>query len=134
MSVGCHSRAFAGAREVSLACFEPWPAKVAARARAGAMRRYVMLKSLSALAGLCVLPMAALAQPFNVRAWYAEGQVFVVWQMPAPPGAPTDTVEIYASPAVQATTANMQLVGRLFFPEYTGGRLNALLPGARLLV
>lgn len=77
---------------------------------------------------------AVMAQPFNVRAWYAEGQVFVVWQFPAPPAVPTDTVEIYASPAAQASTLNMDLVGRMFFPEYTGGRLSLMLPAARILV
>jgi hypothetical protein len=80
------------------------------------------------------VPSAALAQPFNVRAWYAAGQVFVVWQFPAPPAVPTDTVEIYASPTQQNSTINMTLVGRMFFPEYTGGRLTQMAPAARLLV
>ncbi len=80
------------------------------------------------------LPALAAAQPFNVRAWYAQGQVFVVWQFPAPPAAPTDTVEIYASPAAQVNVAFMQQVGRLFFPEYTGSRLAQLQPNARLLI
>src|SRR5262245_4917644 len=74
------------------------------------------------------------AQPFNVRAWYAAGQVFVVWQMTAPPAVPTDTVEIYSSAAAQASTMNMDLEGRLFYPEYTGGRLALLAPAARLTV
>ncbi|MFN0133675.1 MAG: GC-type dockerin domain-anchored protein [Phycisphaerales bacterium] len=74
------------------------------------------------------------AQPFNVRAWYAEGQVFVVWQFPAPPAAPTDTVEVYSSAAAQVSTAAMSQEGRLFFPEYTGRRLTELAPNARLLV
>lgn len=89
---------------------------------------------LGAFLALVFVPCAALAQPFNVRAWYAQGQVFVVWQFPAPPAVPTDTVEIYASPAAQANTAFMQRVGRLFFPEYTGARLGELLAGSRLLV
>lgn len=76
----------------------------------------------------------ASAQPFNVRAWYAEGQVFVLWQFVAPPPVPTDTVEIFASAAAQATTANMTRIGRMFFPEYTGSRLTALAAGSRLLV
>jgi hypothetical protein len=87
-------------------------------------------------AGALVLAVGtcASAQPTNVRAWYAEGQVFVVWERPAPPALPTDTVEVFASAAAQATTAGMTRVGRLFFPEYTGARLQALVPGARLLV
>ena len=76
----------------------------------------------------------AMAQPFNVRAWYAQGQVFVVWQMTAPPANPWDTVEIYASAAAQVNTAAMQRVGRVFFPEYTGARLQELQPAARLQV
>jgi hypothetical protein len=76
----------------------------------------------------------AAAQPTNVRAWYAQGQVFVVWERPAPPAAPTDTVEIYTSAAAQATIATMSRVGKLFSPEYTGARLTALNPAARLQV
>ena len=76
----------------------------------------------------------AQAQPFNVRTWYAQGQVFVVWQFPAPPAAPTDTVEIYASLAAQANTTSMTPLGRVFFPEYTGARLRALASGATLRV
>src|SRR5262245_34094233 len=87
-----------------------------------------------AFLGLLLVQLPASAQPFNVRAWYAEGQVWIVWQMTAPPAAPTDTVDIFASVAAQPNTAMMTQVGRLFFPEYTGGRLNALLAGARLLV
>jgi len=87
-----------------------------------------------ALALLSVLIAAtpAQAQPFNVRAWYAQGQVFIVWRFPAPPALPTDTVEIYASAGVQASTVNMTRLGRLFLPEYTGGRLKALVPAATL--
>lgn len=74
----------------------------------------------------------ASAQPTNVRAWYAQGQAFVVWEFPAPPVNQTDTVEIYASAAAQVTTANMTRVGRMFFPEYTGSRLQDLQANARL--
>ncbi len=76
----------------------------------------------------------AQAQPFNVRAWYAQGQVFIVWQFPAPPARPTDTVEIYASAGAQASTVNMTRLGRLFSPEYTGARLRSLSPAAMLRV
>lgn len=88
--------------------------------------------SLTTAAAALLLTSAAAAQPFNVRAWYAQGQVFVVWQFPAPPAVPTDTVEIYASAAAQPDVALMTRVGRLFYPEYTGSRLTALLPNARL--
>jgi len=89
-----------------------------------------------ALAVMCGLVAAtpAQAQPFNVRTWYAKGQVFVVWQFPAPPAFASSTVEIYASAGVQATTTNMTRQGRLFFPEYTGARLRSLAPGATLRI
>lgn len=77
---------------------------------------------------------AVCAQPTNVRSWYAQGQVFVVWERPAPPALATDTVEVYASAAAQGNVANMQRVGKLFFPEYTGARLQQLQPAARLLI
>lgn len=81
---------------------------------------------------LLVCSTRASGQPSNVRAWYAQGQVFVVWEFPAPPAAPTDTVEIYASVAAQPDVSLMTRVGRLFHPEYTGLRLQALVPVARL--
>jgi len=97
------------------------------------------VRSLLAIAGAALLGAGgmsadALAQPFNVRSWYADGQVFVVWQFPAPPAAPTDTIEVYASAAAEASVNNMQRVGRLFYPEYTGARLQALVPAARLQI
>jgi pimeloyl-ACP methyl ester carboxylesterase len=92
------------------------------------VKRFVAAAALAALAG------SSSAQPFNVRSWYAQGQVFVVWQFPAPPAVSTDTVEIYASAAAQATTANMQRLGRMFFPEYTGARLDALNPASSLTI
>lgn len=95
-----------------------------------------MVASTLRLAVLVVLALAssAAAQPTNVRGWYVSGQVFIVWRMPAPPALPTDTVEVYASAAAQASTANMSLAGRLFLPEYTGRRLTSLQAGARLLL
>jgi predicted esterase len=87
------------------------------------------------LAAAALLAAAGTAQAqTNVRAWYAQGQVFVIWELLAAPPFPTHTYEIYASPAAQATTANMQRLGRLFQPEYQGARLTALQPGARLQV
>jgi predicted esterase len=46
----------------------------------------------------------------------------------------TNTVEIYASAAAQINVAAMDRVGRLFYTEYTGSRLQSLQPNARLLV
>ncbi len=98
------------------------------------MNAVMKLRLLVAAAALAILAGALQAQPFNVRAWYAKGQVFVVWQFPAPPAAPTDTVEIYSSPGMQPSTALMNQEGRLFFPEYTGGRLGVLQPAATLVL
>jgi hypothetical protein len=92
---------------------------------------------LPALAGGLALLGPALdarAQPFNVRTWYAKGQVFVIWQFPAPPAVPTDTVEVYASAAAQVNTGFMTKLGRVFFPEYTGARLDELNPASTLSV
>ena len=53
----------------------------------------------------------------DVRAWYADGQVFVIWKL-----AP-DTVEtyaIYASPTPFTNTNDALLVGRPFLSEYIG--------------
>jgi hypothetical protein len=94
----------------------------------------VVFRSFLAIIAVLAITALAAAQPTNVRAWYAKGQVFVVWEFPAPPANPTDTVEIYSSAAAQVTTANMTRIGRLFFPEYTGSRLQQLQPNARLAI
>jgi hypothetical protein len=43
-------------------------------------------------------------------------------------------VEIYMSAAAQVNVANMTKIGRVFPPEYTGTRLQSLVPAARLLI
>ncbi len=90
--------------------------------------------ALAAAAGFALVAADVQAQPTNVRAWYAKGQVFVVWRNASAPASPTSTVEIYTSAAPRTTTIGMTRVGKLFEPEYTGARLTALLPAARLLV
>lgn len=56
----------------------------------------------------------------DVRAWYADGQLWVVWRA----GPPTpETVAVYAAPAPFTDTADAALIGRLFEEEWTGGRL-----------
>ncbi len=97
-------------------------------------RRRLLALAAGSLFGASLGGAGTLAQPFNVRSWYADGQVFVVWQFPAPPAVPTDTVEIYASAAAQVNVANMDRVGKMFFPEYTGARLQSLVPAARLQI
>jgi hypothetical protein len=82
---------------------------------------------------VCALAGSASAQPFDVRTWYAQGQVFVVWKFPGAP-APASTVEIYAAPAAVANTAFMTRIGRMFPAEYTGSRLRELQPAAAMVV
>jgi hypothetical protein len=62
---------------------------------------------------------AAVAQT-NVRAWHANGQVFVVWRVDAT--APL-TYDVYRSPAPITSTAQGTLAGRVFEPEWQGTRL-----------
>ena len=51
----------------------------------------------------------------NVRAWYADGQVWVVWEASAPL---PETFMIYAKPTNFSNTNNAILLGRLFKEEY----------------
>ncbi len=54
----------------------------------------------------------------NIRGWYANGQVWIVWQntLPTP-----QTYAIYASPNPFTNTSQATLVGRLFIQEWTAG-------------
>lgn len=56
----------------------------------------------------------------NVRAWYADGQVWVVWEMELP--LPL-TYSIYGSPSPFANTNNAILLGRPFIFEYGAAAL-----------
>jgi hypothetical protein len=70
---------------------------------------------------LLALTGTAFAQT-NLRAWYAAGQVWVVWQAPA--GVPLDeTTDIYLSAAPPLSLAQMTLAGRLLPWDYTALRL-----------
>src|SRR5687768_1702326 len=53
----------------------------------------------------------------NVRAWCADGQVFVVWTYDIPV---EETYAIYASPDPFTNTSDATLVGRPFYFEYLG--------------
>ena len=53
----------------------------------------------------------------NVRAWYADGQVFVVWVYETPV---EETYAIYTSPDTFTNTSGATLVGRPFYLEYIG--------------
>lgn len=72
-----------------------------------------MKTSLSTLA--LILGIQILSAQTNVRAWYADGQVWVVWeaQQPYP-----ETYAIFAKPSAFTNTATANQVGRLFKEEY----------------
>ena len=68
---------------------------------------------------LALMSSTAFAQT-NVRAWYADGQVWIVWQSTPPT---PETYAIYASPTIFNNTSNATLIGRLFQAEWLGLRL-----------
>ncbi|MGB4846612.1 MAG: T9SS type A sorting domain-containing protein [Saprospiraceae bacterium] len=51
----------------------------------------------------------------NVRAWYADGQVWIVWEASNPL---PETYAVYSKPSAFTNTDNATLVGRLFKEEY----------------
>jgi hypothetical protein len=61
----------------------------------------------------------AIAQT-GVRAYCANGQVWVVWE---PDPSPPETYAIYASETAFTTTSEAELIGRLFELEWTPGEL-----------
>lgn len=69
---------------------------------------------------LLVLCATVLFSQSNVRAWYADGQVWVVWEasFPLP-----ETYAIYAKTTSFNSTADATQVGRLFAWEYGAGAL-----------
>lgn len=56
----------------------------------------------------------------NVRAWYADGQIWVVWETSSPL---PETYAVYAKPTLFTSTDNATFVGRLFKEEYGPGAL-----------
>ncbi|MEK7253341.1 MAG: hypothetical protein AAB316_01240, partial [Bacteroidota bacterium] len=69
----------------------------------------------------CFLFIAAFAQSqTNVRAWYAEGQVWVVWEAEFP--LPL-TYAVFAKPTAFSSTTEAFPIGRLFYWEYGAGAL-----------
>ncbi len=63
----------------------------------------------------------------NVRAWYADGQVWVVWETSAPL---PDWYAVYAKPTAFASTANATFVGRPHKFEYVCAALKEQLDTA----
>ena len=66
----------------------------------------------------------------NVGAWYAKGQLWIVWE--ADPLVEPITYDIYASPQIETDAAQMTLIGRLLKQEWEGQRLRNLNPGVTL--
>ncbi|MDX1942067.1 MAG: T9SS type A sorting domain-containing protein [Saprospiraceae bacterium] len=64
---------------------------------------------------LCLQFLSANAQT-NVRAWYADGQVWVVWETTS---LLPETFAIYSKSTAFTNTADAVLVGRLFKEEYS---------------
>jgi pimeloyl-ACP methyl ester carboxylesterase len=52
----------------------------------------------------------------NVRGWYAEGQVWILWDLD---NSPPETYAIYSSASPFTNTNQAQLTGRLFEAEWT---------------
>ncbi|MEQ1746707.1 MAG: hypothetical protein ABMA02_14845 [Saprospiraceae bacterium] len=75
-------------------------------------------KSLISL--LAIVLATTLQAQQNVRAWYADGQVWVVWETTQPL---PETYAIYAKPTQFNNTASATLLGRLFPQEYFPGAL-----------
>lgn len=75
-----------------------------------------MKKILSLIALASFFSIQCISQS-NVRAWYADGQVFVVWRI----GLPIEeTYAVYAKPAPFSSTTDATLIGRPFALEYLG--------------
>ena len=68
---------------------------------------------------MMVLSQAVYAQT-NIRGWYADGQVWMVWQTSAPE---PETYAIYSSTASFSDVTQAALTGRLFREEWTPGAL-----------
>lgn len=82
------------------------------------MKTYLTRCALPALFLLLPLLQPALFAQSNVRAWYADGQVWVVWQatLPFP-----ETFAIYKKATAFSNTNQASLIGRLFHYEYLPG-------------
>ncbi len=63
-----------------------------------------------------VLTSSAVIAQTNVRGWYAEGQVWIMWDID---NNPPETYGIYSSANPFTNTSQAQLVGRLYEEEWT---------------
>ena len=64
----------------------------------------------------------------NVRAWNANGQVFVVWELDE---ATTIEYNVFISAIHVTSTSNAEKVGSVFEPEWKGERLTLANSNAR---
>lgn len=76
-----------------------------------------------------LFPMLASAQT-NVRGWYANGQVWIVWEVD--PVIEPITYDVYASAQLETDVSQMTLIGRLFKQDWEGQKLRSLQAGVTL--
>jgi predicted esterase len=78
------------------------------------------MKQFIAFTIIFLLSINILAAQTNVRGWYAQGQVWIVWET-----LPDDSsvYEIYESDNSFTSVSNEKLIGRLFFNEWKAGAL-----------
>lgn len=82
------------------------------------------------------LSVEALSAQSNVRAWYENGQVWIIWETTRNPVKPSDFQKVYENDTVTATIYSSStsittlkeavLIGRLFNAEWSGERLKSL--------
>jgi pimeloyl-ACP methyl ester carboxylesterase len=63
----------------------------------------------------------------NVRAWNADGQVFIVWEISAQPAL---TYRVFMNRFASGTTTGAISLGAVFEPEWSGARLKLAKPNA----
>lgn len=78
-------------------------------------KQFTLLLSLS-----CLLLLARLDAQTNVRGWYADGQVWIVWEASEPL---PETYAVYGKPAAFSSTSDAIFLGRLFKEEFGPGAL-----------
>lgn len=86
-----------------------------------------MKKGLILLLAVGAFCMAASGQT-NVRAWNANGQLFIVWELDS---ANALLYNVFQSPDPVSTTGNAAQIGSVFEPEWLGERLTLANPNAR---
>jgi len=79
-------------------------------------------------AAVALLSPIVITAQSNVRAWNADGQVFVVWEVAQQTAV---SYSVHVSPGIVASTADAERVGQVFEPEWSGARLRLANANAR---